>query len=131
MALSGVFGSVCKLLDRAAPSWLRYAMPDPRVVLYATTACPHCAAARAALREAGESFEERDPSTSADVFQEMLSFAASAVVPTIVVGGTALVGFDEDRLTQILLEPRTEPGEVNDYTDEELDGSNDDLLLPE
>lgn len=106
-------------------------MAEPRIVLYATSDCPHCAAARAALRAAGESFDERNPSTSAEVLRELLSFAASAVVPTIVVGGTALVGFDEDRLTHMLLEPRTEPGEVNDYTDEELDGSDDDLLRPE
>jgi len=105
-------------------------MPEPRVVLYATPDCPHCAAARAALRAAGESFEERNPSTSADVLRELLSFAASAVVPTIVVGGTAVVGFDQDRLTHLLLEPRTELGEVNDYTEEELDDSDDDLLLP-
>jgi len=105
-------------------------MPEPRIVLYATPDCPYCAAARAALRAAGESFEERNPSTSADVLRELLSFAASAVVPTIVVGGTALIGFDDDRLTHMLLEPRTEPGEVNDYTEEELDDSDDDLLLP-
>jgi glutaredoxin 3 len=106
-------------------------MPEPRIVLYATPDCPHCAAARAALRAAGESFDERDPSTSAEVLRELLSFAASAVVPTIVVGGTALVGFDEDRIAHLLLEPRTEPGEVNDYTDEELDGSGDDQILSE
>ena len=106
-------------------------MPEPCVVLYATPGCPHCAAARAALRAAGNSFEERDPSTSADVLRELLSFAAAAVVPVIVIGGTALVGFDEDRLAHMLLEPRTEAGEVNDYTQEELDGSDEDLLLPQ
>jgi glutaredoxin len=104
-------------------------MPEPRVVLYATPDCPHCAEARAALRAAGASFDERDPSTNAEVLRELLSFAASAVVPTIVVGGTALVGFDQDRLAHMLLEPPTEPGEVNDYTEEELDGADDDLLL--
>lgn len=101
-------------------------MPEPRIVLYATPGCPHCAAARAALRAAGEPFDERDPSTSAEVLRELLSFAASAVVPTIVLGGTALVGFDEDRLAHMLCEPRTEPGEVNDYTEEELSDSDDD-----
>jgi glutaredoxin 3 len=106
-------------------------MSEPRIVLYATPDCPFCAAARAALRAAGESFDERDPSTSPEVLREMLSFAASAVVPTIVVGGTALVGFDDDRLAHMLREPRTEPGEVDDYTDEELNGSDDDLLLPQ
>jgi glutaredoxin len=106
-------------------------MPEPRIVLYATPDCPHCAAARAALRAAGEPFDERDPSTSAEVLRELLSFAASAVVPTIVVGGTALVGFDEDRLSHMLREPRTELGEADDYTDEELNGSDEDPLRPE
>ena len=105
-------------------------MPEPCIVLYAIPGCPHCAAARAALRAAGEPFDERDPRTSAEVLRELLSFAASAVVPVIVVGGTALVGFDEDRLAHMLREPRTEPGEVDDYTEEELDGSDEDLLLP-
>jgi glutaredoxin len=106
-------------------------MPEPRIVLYAIPGCPHCASARAALRAAGEPFDERDPSASADVLRELLSFAASAVVPTIVVGGTALVGFDEDRLAHMLREPRTEPGEVVDYTDEELNGSDEDFVLPQ
>ncbi len=105
-------------------------MSEPRVVLYATPDCPHCAAARAALHAARESFEERNPATSAEVLRELLSFTASAVVPTIVVGGTALVGFDEDRLAHLLVEPRTELGEANDYTAEELDDADDDQLLP-
>ena len=96
-------------------------MPEPRIVLYATPDCPHCAAARDALGAAGESFEERDPSTSAEVLSELLSFAASAVVPTIVVGGMALVGFDEDRLADMLREPPTQPGDAEGYTEEELD----------
>jgi glutaredoxin len=106
-------------------------MRESCTVLYAIPGCPHCAAARAALRAAGEPFDERDPSTSADVLSELLSFAASAVVPTIVVGGTALVGFDEDRLAHMLREPRTAPGEVDDYTEEELNGSDEDFVLPQ
>jgi glutaredoxin 3 len=106
-------------------------MPEPRITLYATPGCPQCAAARAALRSAGASFEELDPSASADVLRELLSFAASAFVPVIVVGGRALVGFDEDRLAEMLREPPTALGEAEDYTDEELNGPDDDpVLLP-
>ena len=106
-------------------------MSQLRIVLYATRSCPHCAAARAALEAAGEAFEERDPMASADVLRELLACAASAVVPTVIVGGRALVGFDADRLDQMLREPPIDPGVPNDYTEEELTGSDDDLAVPE
>jgi glutaredoxin len=104
-------------------------MPEPRITLYAIPDCPQCAAARAALRAAGQPFEELDPSISAEDLRELLSFAGSAVVPTIVVGGKALVGFDEDRLAEMLREPPTGLGEPDAYTDEELNGSDDDPIL--
>ena len=104
-------------------------MSEPRIILYATPDCPQCAAARSALRAAGQSFEELDPWTSTEVLRELLSFTGAAVVPTIVVGGRALVGFDEDCLAEMLREPPTELGELDDYTDEELDGSDDDPVL--
>jgi glutaredoxin len=106
-------------------------MTEPLIVLYAKPGCPQCAAARAVLRATGSSFEERDPSTSAEVLRELLSFAASAAVPTIVVGGRALVGFDEDLLTQMLREPPVQLGAPEDYTDEELHGSDDDSAPPQ
>jgi len=105
-------------------------MPESRIVLYATPGCPHCAAARDALGAAGESFEERNPATSAEVLTELLSFAASAVVPTTVVGGRALIGFDEDRLAHLLREPPVQPGAAEAYTEEELSSSEEDLLPP-
>ena len=106
-------------------------MSEPRIILYATPDCPHCAAARSALRAAGRSFEEFDPSTSTETLRELLSFTGSAVVPTTVVGGRALVGFDEDRLAEMLREPPTELGELDDYTDEELNGCDDDPVVPQ
>jgi hypothetical protein len=63
------------------------------------------------------------------VAREMLFCSASAVVPTIVIGGRALVGFDADRFEQMLREPPVEPGPANDYTEEELSGTGDDLPL--
>ncbi len=106
-------------------------MSQPRIVLYATGSCPHCAAARAALVAAGEAFVERDPMASADALRDLLACAASAVVPTIIVGGRALVGFDADRLDQMLIEPPLDLGVANDYTEEELSGSDDDLAVCE
>jgi glutaredoxin len=95
-------------------------------VLYATGDCPHCSAARAALEARGEPFEERDPLSSVARLKELLLCAAVASVPTIVVSGQVLVGFDADRLQQMLNEPPPEPAPIDDYTPEEL--SEDDLL---
>jgi glutaredoxin len=97
------------------------------IVLYATAHCPHCAAARAALRAVGEDFVERDPSLDACVLKEMLAFSAAAVVPTIVVGGRALVGFDAGRLEELLREPPVAPAPGEVYSEEELSGRDDDV----
>ena len=104
-------------------------MSAHRIVLYATRTCPHCAAARAAIEASGEPYDERDPLASGAVLKELLACAASAVVPTIVVGGRALVGFDADRFEQMLREPALKPGPPDDYTEEELSGSGEDLSL--
>lgn len=98
----------------------------PRIVLYATRTCPHCAEARAAIEASGESYEERDPGASAEVLRELVNCAAAVVVPTVVIGGRTLVGFDADRLRQMLSEPPITPGPGDAYTDEELSDSDDD-----
>jgi glutaredoxin len=95
-------------------------MPSHQVVLYATGSCAHCAEARAALDAWGQPFEERDPLSSPAALRELLLCSAVAVVPTIVVSGQVLVGFDADRLDQLLREPPPEPDPNDDYTPEEL-----------
>jgi glutaredoxin len=102
-------------------------MTEPRIVLYATRSCPHCAAARAAIEACGESFVERDPLSGPDVLREMLAISAAAVVPTVVIGGRALVGFDAERFEQMLHEEPVNPDPVDDYSAEELFGDDGDL----
>ena len=102
-------------------------MTLPRIILYATAACPHCAAARAALEACGEPFAERDPLSSPEILREMLASSASAVVPIVVVGGRAMVGFDAERLDQMLHEAPLDLEPVDDYSEEELAGDDDDL----
>jgi glutaredoxin len=102
-------------------------MTPPRIILYATASCPHCAAARAAIEASGETFVERDPFSGPDVLREMLAISVAAVVPTLVIGGRALVGFDADRFGQMLLEPPEDLEPADDYTEEELTGDDTDL----
>ena len=84
-------------------------MSEPRIVLYATASCPHCAHARAAIVACGQSWEERDPTASPEAVHELLMHGASASVPTIVIGNRALVGFDQDRFEQMLAQAPLEP----------------------
>ena len=95
-------------------------MASPRIVLYATAACPQCAAARDAIRATGESWEERDPTVDGDLLEELLVYAAAATVPTIVIGNRALVGFDQDRFEVMLRTPPLEPPYREPETPEEL-----------
>jgi glutaredoxin len=102
-------------------------MSTPRIILYATASCPHCAVARAAIVACGETFVEIDPFSSPEILREMLASAAGALVPTIVIGGRALVGFDADRFEQMLQEPPVAVDPADEYTKEELEADDTDL----
>jgi glutaredoxin len=104
-------------------------MTATRIVFYATASCPHCAAARAAIEASGESFVELDPLSSPEVLREMLACSASAVVPTMVIGGRALVGFDAERFEEMLREPPVDLQPADDYSQEELSGDDGDLPI--
>jgi glutaredoxin 3 len=84
-------------------------MSTSRIVLFATASCPYCDEARAAIVASGESWEERNPNSSPETLRELLMHAASASVPTIVIGNRALVGWDRDRFDQMLSQPPFEP----------------------
>jgi glutaredoxin 3 len=85
-------------------------MPTERVVLYGTSWCAACAHARELLRERRVVFDDRDverePAAAAEVVA--LGAAGGATidrVPVIAIHGRFLVGFDADRLTNLLGEP--------------------------
>ena len=105
-------------------------MDTPRVRFFAVAGCPFCDVAREALRQCGEPFEEFDPTGNPDVLRELLRAAASATVPTIVVGERVLVGFDQERFEEILREPPLEPLSFDDpETDALLESGYSDLDL--
>jgi glutaredoxin len=96
-----------------------------QILLYATGSCPHCRAAREALEAWGEPFEERDPLASPSRLKELMLLSAVASVPTIVVSGHVLVGFDADRLDELLRLPPPEPDPIDDYFPEKLSEHDD------
>jgi glutaredoxin len=95
-------------------------MPRHEIVLYATGDCPHCRAARAALEASGHPFEERDPLSSRARLKELMLLSAVATVPTIVVSGQVLAGFDASRLEEMLRDVPPVPEPEEEYTPEEI-----------
>lgn len=79
-------------------------MTDHRVIVYTTSSCPWCRRAKAFLAQHGIPFEERNLSME-PAYEEDLLLMGSMGVPTLVVDGEVIVGFDQDRLTELLLTP--------------------------
>lgn len=89
-----------------APAARAPANPTP-VVLYSTSWCGACRAARAWLREQGVPFVERDierdPAASAELMRKAQAQGISpSGVPVLDVKGTLVEGFDPDRITALL-----------------------------
>lgn len=78
-----------------------------RIILYATSWCPACRAARAWLREKGLAFAEKDiekdPAAAAELMHKAREAGISTSgVPVIDVRGTLIQGFDPKRIAALL-----------------------------
>jgi glutaredoxin 3 len=72
------------------------------VKVYSTPTCPYCIRAKAYLQQKGVAFENFDVSADDDKLQEMLKVSGQMGVPVIVVNDQVIVGFDRERLDQLL-----------------------------
>jgi glutaredoxin 3 len=78
-----------------------------KVVLYATSWCPACRAAREYMQSKNIPFVERDIEKDSGAADELLQKAraqgiSASGVPVLEVNGTLMQGFDPERLTQLL-----------------------------
>lgn len=71
--------------------------------LYTTPTCPHCPVARAFLVAKGVDFVEFDVSTDFEALRLMLSMTGRTDVPTLIAGYRAVVGFDPDSWSDLLV----------------------------
>ncbi|MFZ5800053.1 MAG: glutaredoxin family protein [Candidatus Omnitrophota bacterium] len=72
------------------------------VKVYSTPTCPYCIRAKDYLKQKGVSFENYDVSSDEEKLNEMMSVSGQMGVPVIVVDNEVIVGFDRDRLEQLL-----------------------------
>jgi glutaredoxin len=74
---------------------------QPEVVLYATSWCGYCAAARRFFQDNGIAYDERDVERSAEDAATLRRLGGVGV-PLIVVGEDVIKGYDESELRSVL-----------------------------
>ncbi len=72
------------------------------VVVYTTPSCPWCNKTKSYLKDKGISFEEKDVAEDSGAAQEMMDLTGQRSVPVIKKGGQYVVGFDPERLENML-----------------------------
>jgi len=72
-----------------------------KIVLFTTTACPHCADARTYLKSFGLDFEEKNVREDMDARQELIEKRILGV-PTFFIDEDIIVGFNRRKLENAL-----------------------------
>lgn len=71
------------------------------IVIYSTDTCPHCQSAKSYLERKGFDFQEKNVQTDKEARQELINKGYRGV-PVLVIDGTDIVGFDKEKINQLL-----------------------------
>lgn len=74
----------------------------PKVVVYSTPICPWCVRVKEFLKEHNIEYEDIDVSVNQEKAQEMIDKSGQMGVPVTEVDGNIVVGFDKERLIELL-----------------------------
>ncbi len=77
-------------------------MGEAEVLVFSTPSCPVCRRAADAIASHGVACRLLDVTTDGEAMAMLVRIAGRAVVPTIVVYGEVMVGFDAARLEEML-----------------------------
>ena len=73
-----------------------------QVIIYTTPTCVYCQMTKQFFQEHQVNYTEKDVSTDAQAREEMVKKSGQLGVPVIDIDGQIIVGFDQDRLKQLL-----------------------------
>ena len=73
-----------------------------KVSVYSTPTCVYCNAAKEFFKEKGVEYQEFNVATDLPKRTEMVEKSGQMGVPVILVDDQVVVGFDKDRLSQLL-----------------------------
>jgi glutaredoxin 3 len=74
----------------------------PKVKIYTTPNCIFCAMTKEYLKQKGILFEEVDVSKDEMAAQEMIEKSGQMGVPVIEIDGKIVIGFDKERIDELL-----------------------------
>ncbi|HBE79645.1 MAG TPA: NrdH-redoxin [Firmicutes bacterium] len=72
------------------------------VTVYSSASCPWCSKTKSYLKDKGIVFSEKNVSEDSAAAQEMIELTGQRSVPVIKKGGQYVVGFDPERLENML-----------------------------
>jgi len=74
----------------------------PKVKIYSTPSCPWCAKTKEFLKQHNVSFTDVNVAFDSKAAREMIKKSGQTGVPVIEIGKEIIVGYDEDRLKELL-----------------------------
>ena len=77
-------------------------MSQPKVVIYTQQDCPPCTWVKKFFALRGMEYEERGVDSGLAVARELAQKYNTQSTPTVVIGDQVLIGYDPDRLSQLL-----------------------------
>jgi len=72
------------------------------VIIYSTPVCHFCHAAKEFFAENDVAFTEHDVAADLEKRQEMIEMTGQMGVPVIRIGDDVVIGFDEDKVKELL-----------------------------
>jgi glutaredoxin-like YruB-family protein len=75
---------------------------DTSVTIYSTPVCHFCQAAKDFFKENDVEYTEFDVASDADKREEMIEITGQMGVPVIRIGDDVVIGFDEDKVKELL-----------------------------
>ncbi len=72
-----------------------------KVLVYSSNTCPYCTLAKDYLADKGVEFEERNVQEDDNARKELMEMGHMGV-PVIVIGEEEIVGFDKDRIDELV-----------------------------
>lgn len=72
------------------------------VTIYSTPVCHYCQEAKAFFKENNVEYTEHDVASDADKRKEMIDMTGQMGVPVIRIGDDVVIGYDEDKLKELL-----------------------------
>jgi Glutaredoxin-like protein, YruB-family len=77
-------------------------MSEKKVIVYTQPGCSACSNAKSYLTQKGITFEEKNVRQDQTALEELTQDYRSNSTPTILIDGEVIIGFDRERLEQLL-----------------------------